>query len=129
MQQKVIFGLQEMQINSTQLIANKQIFALSEVTAVRHGQVEPKPLFPAICIIIGFCMLIFGPALMIAGGISIVLGLGAFFSAETLYTVMIETAHGEHLAFASESIDAVDAAIREINKAVINRGISNESSL
>lgn len=124
MKQKIIFSLEDMQINRTQLIAKEQIFALNELTAVRHGYVEPKPVFPAICIIIGFGLLIVGQALIIAGGFSILLGLMTFFSAQTLYTVIIETANGEFLAFASESRDAVDTAIREINTAVINRGMN-----
>jgi hypothetical protein len=127
MKQKIIFSIEDMQINSTQLIGNKQIFALNELTAVRHGYVERKPTFPVICIIMGFCFLVFGEMLMIAGGFSILLGIGAFFSAETQYTVIVETVHGEHLAFASESRDAVDNAIRAINTAVINRGIGKSS--
>jgi hypothetical protein len=122
MNQKISSNLQDMQINSTQLIANQQIFSLNEITAVRHGYIEPKPIFPLIFIIMGFCLLLFNHYLMIAGGLSILLGLGVFFSSETLYTVVVETVHGEHIAFASESRDAVDSAIRAINTAIINRG-------
>jgi hypothetical protein len=72
--------------------------------------------------VIGFCLLIFGDGLMIAGGFSILLGLGIFFSSEGLYTIIVETAQGEHTVFVSQSRDAVDSAISKINTAIIDSG-------
>jgi hypothetical protein len=126
MQQKIIFGLDGLQVNSTQLIANEQTFTLRELTAVKHGYIEPKRGFSTLCVFIGTVLLNFEEVFIIVGGFSIVLGVMAFLTAKTIYTVVIETVHGEHHAFASENMDAVETAIRAINSAIINRRGPNE---
>lgn len=121
MQQKIIFGLEGIQVNATQIVTSNEIFSLRELKTVKHGLIEPKHWFSCVCILMGLFLFNFGPAFILVGGFSIALGVIAFFSAKTMYTVIIETVHGEHQAFASECSDSVDQLIRAINTARINR--------
>jgi hypothetical protein len=122
MQQKIIFAVEGVEVNATQLIANNHLFSLRELKSVKHGIVEPKRGFSYFCVLAGSLLLNLETAFMLVGGFSIVLGMIAFFSTKTLYTVVVETAHEQHQAFASESSEAADSVIRAINTAIINRG-------
>jgi hypothetical protein len=121
MKEKVIFGLGDLKISDTQLIANDKTYSLQEVISVKHGLVEPKRWFPICCILIGSFLIDMDNALIIVGGFSILLGMIALLTQKTLYTVVIDTLSGEHQAFSSENSNDVDNIIRAINTAIINK--------
>jgi hypothetical protein len=121
MKEKVIFGVADVTISDTQLFANGKTYALQELRSVKHGLIEPKRWLPISSILIGSLFLYFENLLIIIGGFLILLGMIALLKEKTLYTVVIDTVGGEHQAFSSDNSNEVDAIIRAINSAIINK--------
>lgn len=121
MEEKVIFGLSGIKWSRSELTANGKSYRLEDVTSVKHGLIEPKRWLPVSFILLGSLLLNFENILIIIGGFSILLGMIALFTEKTLYTVVIDTVNGEHQAFSSENSNDVDAVIRALNVAIINR--------
>ncbi|KQT36310.1 DUF6232 family protein [Methylophilus sp. Leaf414] len=122
MAETVFFSLEGIKVSDTQFIADGQTYAIDTVTAVQHGLIEPKRTFSTICVLSGSFLMIFEDIFMFVGGFSIALGLVAWFTAQTLYAVVIHTEEGEKQALTSTNSTDVDRVIRALNTAIINRG-------
>jgi hypothetical protein len=121
MQEQVFFSLEGIKVSDTQFIAEGQTYPLEEVTSVKHRLIEPKRGFSTFCMLSGSFLMIFEDVFMLVGGFSIALGMLAWFSAQTLYSVVIHTAEGEKQALTSASSHDVDRVIRALNTAIISR--------
>jgi hypothetical protein len=121
MQEQVFFSLEGIKVSNTQFIAEGQTYHLDEVTSVKHGLIEPRRGFPTFCMLSGSFLMIFEDVFMLVGGFSIALGMVAWFSAQTLYAVVIHTAEGEKQALTSASSHDISRVIRALNTAIISR--------
>lgn len=121
MEEKVFFSLEGIKVSNTRFIAEGQTYDLEEVTAVQHGLIEPKRGFSTFCMLSGAFLMIFEDVFMFVGGFSIALGMVAWLTAQTLYTVVIQTADGEKQALTSKNSHDVDRVIRALNTAIIHR--------
>jgi hypothetical protein len=121
MEEKVLFSLEGIQVSDKHFIANGQTFAIDEVKAVKHGLIEPKRGFSTFCMAAGSFLMIFEDVFMLVGGFSIALGMVAWFTAQTLYSVVIHTHYGEHEALTSENSHDINRVVRALNMAMINR--------
>jgi hypothetical protein len=122
MQEKVFFSLEGIKVSDTQFIADGQTYHLDEVSSVKHGLIEPKRGFSTFCMLSGSFLMIFEDVFMFVGGFSIALGMVAWFTAQTLYSVVIHTPEGEKQALTSANSHDVDRVIRALNTALISRG-------
>ncbi|HSH87626.1 MAG: DUF6232 family protein [Methylophilus sp.] len=122
MTEKVFLSLEGIKVSDTQFIADGQTYAIDAVTAVQHGLIEPRRTFPTFCLLSGSFLMIFEDIFMFVGGFSIALGMVAWFTAQTLYAVVIHTADGEKQALTSPNSNDVDRVIRALNTAIINKG-------
>lgn len=121
MDETVFFSLEGIKVSDTQFIAEGKTYAIDEVTAVQHALIEPERTFPTICVLSGSFLMVFEDIFMFVGGFSIALGLVAWFTAQTLYAVVIHTADGEKQALTSTSSTDVNRVIRALNTAIISR--------
>lgn len=121
MAETVFFSLEGIKVSDTQFIAEGQTYAIEAVTAVKHGLIEPKRTFSTFCFLSGSFLMIFEDIFMFVGGFSIALGMVAWFTAQTLYSVVIHTAEGEKQVLTSTNITDVDRVIRALNTAIISR--------
>ena len=121
MEEKVFFSLEGIKVSNTEFIADGQTYDIEAVTLVKHGLIEPKRVFPTFCMLSGAFLMIFEDVFMFVGGFSIALGMVAWFTAQTLYAVIIHTADGERQALTSASSHDVERVIRALNTAIISR--------
>lgn len=121
MEEKVFFSLEGIKVSSTKFVAEGQTYDLEEVTAVKHGLIEPKRGFSTFCMLSGSFLMIFEDVFMFVGGFSIALGMLAWFTAQTLYSVVIDTPDGEKQALTSPSSHDIDRVIRALNTAIIHK--------
>lgn len=121
MEEKVFFSLEGIKVSNSQFIAEGQTYDLGAVTSVKHRLIEPKRGFPTFCMLSGSFLMIFEDVFMFVGGFSIALGMVAWFTAQTLYAVVIHTAEGEQQALTSTNSHDVDRVIRALNTAIINK--------
>ncbi len=66
--------------------------------------------------------MIFEDVFMFVGGFSIALGMVAWFTAQTLYSVVIHTREGEKQALTSADSNDINRVISALNMALISRG-------
>lgn len=121
MSEKIFLSLEGIKVSDTQFIADGQTYAIDAVTAVQHGLIEPKRTFSTICVLSGSFLMIFEDIFMLVGGFSIALGMIAWFTAQTLYSVVIFTVDGEKQALTSTNSNDVDSVIRALNTAILSR--------
>ncbi len=119
--EKVFFSLEGIKVSDTQFIAEGKTYDLEAVSAVKHGLIEPKRGFPAFCMLSGSFLMIFEDVFMFVGGFSIAVGMVAWFTAQTLYAVVIQTPDGDQQALTSPNSNDVDRVIRALNTAIINK--------
>jgi hypothetical protein len=121
MEEFVFFSLEGIKVSNIQFIADGLTYALQDVIAVEHGMTEPSRVFATLCILSGAFLFIFEDIFMFAGGFAIALGMVAWLSAKTRYSVVIHTHTGEHRALTSENSHDIDRVIRALNTAIIHR--------
>ncbi len=122
MAETVFFSLEGIKVSDSHFIAEGQTYAIETVTAVQHGLIEPKRTFSTFCMLSGSFLMIFEDIFMFVGGFSIALGMVAWFTAQTLYSVVIHTEEGEKQALTSTSSTDINRVIRALNTAIISRG-------
>ncbi|MFD1123341.1 DUF6232 family protein [Methylophilus flavus] len=121
MEEFIFFSLEGIKVSNIQFIADGFTYALQDVIAVEHGMTEPSRVFATFCVLAGAFLFIFEDIFMFAGGFAIALGMVAWLSAKTRYSVVIHTSTGQHQALTSENSHDIDRVIRALNTAIIHR--------
>jgi hypothetical protein len=122
MEEFIFFSLEGIKVSNIQFIADGLTYALQDVIAVEHGMTEPSRAFATFCILAGVFLFVFEDIFIYVGGFAIALGMVAWFTAKTRYSVVIHTPSGEHQALSSENSQDIDRVIRALNTAIIHRG-------
>lgn len=100
-------------------------YTLDSIHSVKRGIKEPNRVFPVLCMLFGLGLLSFhglvhldAPGIYLSVSIfSFLLGLLAWSTPKTEYSVLIETADGEQEVLVSDQASEVDALVNAIHRA------------
>ncbi len=125
-QETVFLSTPDVTVTRSRFVVPGQTFAMSGITSVSRGIIQPSRRGAVICIALGAFGLLaaftgsWQPA--VAGGILFAIGLIWLSRLKPTHLVKLNTAGAETRAFASKDEDAVDEIVDALNDAIITRG-------
>lgn len=129
MEEKVFFNFDGITVSNSRFIVRSQTYAMQSVTSVKPGVVEPKRGVAILLMFIGFLLLIGvmlelydTGVLLIAGAIAIIIGLISLYIEKPRYSVILNTAAGEHHAVISDRKQDIEHVLQALNEAIVSRG-------
>jgi hypothetical protein len=121
--EKVFFQEAGLQVTSARFITPEKTFALSGVTSIGQGRIDPSYKGPLIVGVIGLLVL------LAADGAAKIVGLGVLALAVWMFTqlkptltVRVTSSSSESNAFSSKDSALVGRVVAALNDAIVHRG-------
>ena len=122
MDEKIFLSQGDVSVSNSRFIVSGQTYAMSNVTSVKSGKVEPERGGSIILIVIGLACLFGSGWVFVVGLVLIALGVISWYGANTKFSVILNTSAGENQALTSTDKSYIENVIAALNEAIVSRG-------
>jgi hypothetical protein len=122
MEEKIFFNEDNVTVSNSRFIVSGQTYAMSNVTSVKSGKIEPDHGSSGILGVIGLACLFGSGWVFFAGLLLIALAIFIFLNNKPTYSVILNTASGENQALTSTDKQYISEVINSLNESIVSRG-------